>query len=80
MGIATDTRRSTVAAADEMGKRLQDLQAAFLEMPGIEAFRLGWTVLVLDLLGQPEVRWPQGTVACPDRQKLHLEILKYCDR
>ena len=63
LGIATDGQRSTVAASDEMSNRLQDLQADTGEGPSIEAYRLGRSVVVPDLLAQPESRWPWFTSA-----------------
>lgn len=58
LGFTVGGLRSTVAASDEVSNRLQDLQSDFAEGPGIDAVRRGRNVLVPDLLGQPEARWP----------------------
>lgn len=63
LGIATDHTRSTVAATDDVSNRLQDLQSDFDEGPGLDAVRRGRSVLVPDLLAQPEGRWPWFTPA-----------------
>jgi hypothetical protein len=66
LGIALNDTRSTVAATDEVSDRLQDLQTDFSEGPGLDAFRRGRSVLVPDLRGQPENRWPWFTPAAVD--------------
>lgn len=58
LGLTVDGQRSTVAASDELSDRLQDLQSDFAEGPGLDAVQRGRSVLVPDLLGQPEARWP----------------------
>ena len=63
LGVSTASGRTSVAATDEVSTRLEDLQDDFAEGPGLEAVRRGRSVLVPDLLGQPEARWPWFTPA-----------------
>ncbi len=58
LGVASDGQRSTVCATDAVSDRLEELQITFSEGPCVEALRDGRPVLVGDLSGDSERRWP----------------------
>jgi GAF domain len=58
LAVFSEQHRSTVCATDEVSDRLEDLQLEFAEGPTVEAVRHGWPVLVPDLSGESESRWP----------------------
>lgn len=58
LGINSGDIQSTVYATNEVSDRLEDLQLTLSEGPSVEAARKGWPVLVPDLSGASDDRWP----------------------